>query len=138
MKATDDLNKYLSKLINIEFNRFIIAGAVNTLLAYLIYVLLVFFLAYPVAYTLAYISGIFISYYLNSIFVFKREVRLFKALQYPVVYLVQYVLGMLLLSFLVEVCAMNELIAPVVVVLATIPITFILSRFIIKGRVDAK
>jgi len=137
MKLIDDANKFIAKLINLEFNRFIIVGVVNTLLSYIIYVFLVYFLSYPVAYTMAYISGIFISYCLNSTFVFKREIRLIKALQYPVVYLVQYVLGMLLLYFLVEACNINQLIAPIIVVLVTVPITFILSRFIIKGRLGS-
>jgi putative flippase GtrA len=48
-----------------------------------IYLLLVLFIAYPVAYTLSYGSGVFISYYLNARFVFREKLRLSKAMQYP-------------------------------------------------------
>ena len=122
------------KLIKSEFFKFIFFGGVNTALSYTIYVILIWFLVYPVAYTLAYILGIFISYYLNSRFVFKREVRLVKAFQYPLVYLVQYLLGVSLLCVLIEIFSLNKFIAPALVIVFTIPVTFSLSRFIIKGR----
>lgn len=117
-----------------EFFKFIFFGGINTVLSYAIYVVLLLFLIYPVAYSLAYFLGIFISYYLNSRFVFKRDVRLVKAFQYPLVYLVQYLLGVSLLSVLIEIFSLNKFIAPALVIMITIPVTFFLSRFIIKGR----
>ena len=105
-------------------------------MSYAIYVIFQLFLIYPVAYTLAYMLGIFISYYLNSRFVFKSEVRLAKAFQYPLVYLVQYLLGLLLLCVLIEIFSLNKLIAPALAIVLTIPVTFSLSKFIIKGRLD--
>ena len=122
------------KFIRNEFVRFIFFGGVNTLLGYAIYALLLLFLTYPIAYTLAYVLGICISYYLNSRFVFESRVRLTKALQYPLVYLVQYLLSVLLLYVLVEILTINKLIAPGLIVLVTVPMTYFLSRFIIKGR----
>lgn len=122
------------KVIKSEFFKFIFFGGVNTALSYAVYVIFLLFLVYPAAYTLAYISGIFISYYLNSRFVFKREFSLIKAFQYPLVYLVQYLLGVLLLSVLIEIFFLNKFIAPALVIVLTIPVTFSLSRFIIKGK----
>ena len=122
------------KLIKSELFKFIFFGGVNTVLSYAIYVIFQLFLIYQVAYSLAYILCIFISYYLNSRFVFKREVCLAKAFQYPLVYLVQYLLGLLLLCVLIEIFSLNKLIAPVLAIVFTIPVTFFLSRFIIKGR----
>ena len=117
-----------------EFFKFIFFGGINTVLSYAIYVVLLLFLIYPVAYSLAYFLGIFISYYLNSRFVFKRNVRLVKAFQYPLVYLVQYLLSVSLLSVLIEIFSLNKFIAPALVIMITIPVTFSLSRFIIKRR----
>ena len=121
------------RLIKSELFKFIFFGGINTVLSYAIYVIFQLFLIYTVAFSLAYIIGIFISYYLNSSFVFKREVSLTKALRYPIVYLVQYLLSVLLLCLLIEIFSLNKLIAPALVILITIPVTFFLSRFIIKG-----
>lgn len=121
------------KFINREFIRFVFFGGVNTLLGYFIYVILLIFLSYKVSFTIAYVSSIFISYYLNSKFVFNREVSLKKALIYPSVYLIQYLTCMLLLHIFVEILNLSKFIAPILVVLLTVPITYFLSRFIIKG-----
>lgn len=129
-----DLELSSMRYINSEFNRFILIGALNALVTYLIYILYLFFLPYTISYTFAYVSGIFISYYLNTRFTFKSEIRLFKALKYPVVYLVQYCLGIFLLYVLVEIFLIDKFLAPIIVVVLTIPVTFVLSRLIIKSR----
>jgi len=114
-----------------QFSRFLISGGVNTILTYLIYVGLVLILAYPIAYTITTILGIFISYVLNARFVFRRRLTLAGALQYPVVYVVQYFLGLFLLYVLVEEARVSKFYAPLFIVVATVPITYLLSRFVI-------
>ena len=122
------------KYINKEFIRFVLFGGVNTLLGYLIYVILLIFLNYKVSFTITYVSSIFISYYLNSKFVFCRKVSLKKGLMYPSVYLIQYLICMLLLHIFVEILNLSKFIAPILAVLLTVPVTFFLSRSIIKGQ----
>ena len=121
-----------------EFMRFIIVGGINTLASYIIYVALLLFLSYPVAYTLAYVIAIFISYYLNTTFVFKRKASLSKALQFPLVYVVQYLAGFFWLYLLIEVLGINQFIAPILVVGLNIPVTYLMSKFIIKGRLPVR
>jgi putative flippase GtrA len=125
--------KYISWSRNHEFTRFIVVGGVNTLLTYFVYAGLLFFWEYPTAYTVSYISGILISYYLNARFVFREKLRLTKALQYPLVYLVQYLLGLGLLYLFVEIARLSKFVAPILIVLLTVPCTYILSRYVIKG-----
>ena len=115
-----------------EFVRFLVAGAVNTGTTYVIYAVLLLALPYALAYSIAYVSGIFISYYLNSRFVFNAPLHWRKAVQFPLVYLVQYVLGVGLLAFWVGVIGVPEIFGPALVIVFTIPATFLLSRLIIK------
>ena len=61
-----------------------------------------------------------------------------KALQYPVVYMVQYVIGVSSLYVFVEMFNISEIVAPILTVLITMPVTFYLSRTIIKGRAIIK
>lgn len=116
-----------------ELTLFLVVGGLNSLLTYAFYVLLLFFFKYSIAYTLSYISGIFISYYLNSEFVFREKPRLSKAMQYPVVYLGQYLAGIILLYLIIELAHISSLIAPILVVALTFPLTYSLSRSLIKG-----
>lgn len=122
--------------ISHEFSRFILWGGINTLAGYLIYLVLLIFLPYLVSYSIAYILGILLSYFLNSKLVFKRELRLSKAVKYPLVYVTQYLLGTISLYLLVQVLRINKLVAPVLVVLLTIPVTYFLSKQILSGRTD--
>lgn len=120
-----------------QITRFIIAGSVNTVVTYAIYVGLVMFLPYAIAYTLTTALGIWISYFLNARFVFRRRLALSAALQYPIVYLLQYLLGLLLLYLLVEKAGFSKFFAPLLIVCVSVPLTFVLSRYII-GRTIAE
>ncbi len=117
-----------------EFVVFVFFGTVNTLLTYGIYLVLVLFIAYPVAYSVSYVSGVFISYYLNARFVFKEKLRLSKAMQYPIVYLAQYLIGLGALYLLIELAHVSKFFAAIVIVVITVPCTYLLSRYVIKGR----
>ena len=109
-------------------------GGINSGLTYGLYLLLLLMMRYPFAYTGSYVAGIFLSYYLNARFVFRERLSLSKALKYPSVYLLQYVLGFALLYVLIESLHVNKKIAPLVVVVITVPATFLMSRYIIRGR----
>jgi putative flippase GtrA len=121
-----------------EFILFVFFGGVNTALTYGIYLVFVWHFAYAAAYTVSYVFGVFISYYLNARFVFREKLRVSKALQYPIVYVAQYLIGLGLLYLLIEVARLNKLIAPIAVVCVTVPCTYLLSRYVIKGRLPVR
>ena len=117
-----------------EILRFLLVGATNTLIAYSLYLVLLLFLPYLFAYSVAYVCGIFVSYYLNARFVFNERLRVSRALQYPLVYVVQYVAGVAVLYLLVELLRLSKVVAPFLVALLMIPIAYHLSRYIIKRQ----
>lgn len=124
--------RYMTRLTG-QFARFVICGIINTLVTYLIYLGCLYRVSYAIAYTISFVSGIFISYYLNSRYAFRQEMSWRKALKYPAVYLAQYLLGIGSLYLLVELIGVSKVIAPVFVVLITVPATFLLSRRVITG-----
>ena len=126
------------RFINREFYRFIFWGGVNTLAGYLIYAFLLLFLPYLASYSIAFVLSVFSSYFLNSTFVFKQELRLNKAIKYPLVYVTQYLLGAISLFVIVQVLRVNKLVAPLLVVVLTIPVTYFLSRRIVRGKENTK
>lgn len=111
---------------------FLFVGGVNTVLNYLLYVLCLLVFSYPVSFTISYVTGLIGGYCLNSIFVFKEPMRLSSFLRYPIVYVVQYIIGVTLLYVLVEGARVSPLIAPWIIIVVTIPVTYRLSRAIIK------
>lgn len=114
-----------------EFARFLLVGATNTLLSYLLYLLLLKFIAYILAYSIAYCAGIAFSYFLNVHFVFKQRVSLAGFIKFPAVYVIQYCLGIGMLWLLVDRAEIAPAIAMIGVIVVTIPVTFLASRLVL-------
>ncbi len=121
------------KALDRPFTRFLISGGVNTVLTYLVYLALIPVMAYTLAYSASYVAGIVIAYVINTRFVFQARMQARSALLYPLVYVAQYAAGVALLALLVEGLGLDERLAPAAVIVLTIPLTFVLSRAIIKG-----
>lgn len=121
-----------------DFMRFLIVGIINTLSTYLIYLFLLIVFNYHISYTISYIAGIIISYYLNSIYVFKEKVSFIKFLKYPIVYVVQYLINLATMFLFIEYLHFQQQIVPIIVMVLSIPITYLLSKLIIKSRTVIK
>jgi putative flippase GtrA len=91
---------------------------------------------YNIAYSIGFLSGIVISYCLNTKYVFHENFALKKIVQFPIVYLIQYLFGISNLYILVEKLGINAKLAAIIIIILTIPLTFILSRLIIRGRYE--
>lgn len=115
-------------------SRFIVASALNTVATYLFYLLCLLVTPYQVAYTLSYALGIVIAYVLNSVLVFRAPMAWKRFALFPLVYLAQYLLGLGVLSLLVGRLAVSPRIAPLIVVVVTIPVTFLLSRLVVRTQ----
>ncbi|MEL6402826.1 MAG: GtrA family protein [Chloroflexota bacterium] len=121
----------MTKFTKSETLRYILVVGLNTGITYLIYLLVLLFAQYIIAYTVSYVSGIVISYVLNSLLVFRQPLQWSKAIQYPVVYVVQFIIGSILITFFVEVLAIDPSLAALANVIVLLPISFILTRFIL-------
>jgi putative flippase GtrA len=133
MNSLDYLaNKYslVSVIIERRFYRFLFFGVVNTAVTFGIYVLLKTMLGYQLSYFFSYISGIFISYLFNAVFVFKIRISISTFLRFPLAYAVQYVASAALLELLVNVFNLSILYSPLLVIAIITPLTYILNRFI--------
>lgn len=119
---------------NNSFFRFLLSGGINTAFTYAIYLILLHFLNYKVSYSIAYISGVILSFILNRFFVFATHKGIKSIVLYPFVYVFQYCFGLFIVWLWVSVLKLAPEIAPIVSIILTIPLTFILSRFIFVGR----
>lgn len=118
-----------------EFFRFMLVGALNTFVSYLLFLALLNFLNYLLAYTISYCSGIMLSYFMNVLFVFKYRLSVTTFLKFPFVYGVQYAIGATTLWILASEADISPEIAIIGVIIVTIPVTFITSRFVLsKGN----
>ena len=112
--------------------KFVIAGAINTGLSYVIYLLLLLVVDYRLAYVMAFVSGIAIAMVLNSRFVFLTRLTLRKGAGFIAAYCFQLVFGIFILQLLVEQTTVPQALAPLCVMVFTVPLSFFMSRYALK------
>lgn len=112
--------------------RFVIGGGLNTAVTYGVYLALHTVFDYQLAFLIAYAAGIVFSYFFNSAVVFRRRMTWTGMLVFPLVYLVQYGVSALVLGALVEYTTVPSWIAPLLVSVLTLPLTFVLTRLVVN------
>lgn len=120
------------RLAENRFFRFLVTGALNTIVTFGIYVVLKTVFNYQIAYLLSFLSGILFAYFMNVVFVFKKSLSLRTFIRFPFVYVIQYIAGAILLELLVHMLGFSATFAPLFVIVFTLPLTFLLSRFVLS------
>ncbi|OGS81052.1 MAG: hypothetical protein A2Z94_04675 [Gallionellales bacterium GWA2_55_18] len=126
------MRRFVKKSAHSEFFRFLLVGISNTSVAYVVFLLLLPFMTYLYAYTLSYCVAVVNSYFMNVFFVFRKKVSLHSFLKFPLVYVAQYFLGASILWALVGQLGLPPAWAMAVVIIVTVPVTFLSSRFVLK------
>lgn len=116
-----------------EFIRFVAVRAACAVLSYGMYLMLLRWMRYEIAYIVAFAMGVVLAYVVNAIFVFREPMRRRSALQFPLVYLLQFAACLALLRIAVEWWGIPEAFALGIAVMITLPATFLLSRWVIRA-----
>lgn len=117
-----------------KFARFVVVGAVNTVVHYLVYLATWLLLGYLVAHVIATIAAMSVSYSLNCRFTFRVRPRLRTFLLYPASNCVNLGLSAGAMLLLVEVMGVHPLLATVLGGLVATPATYLVSRLILTSR----
>lgn len=114
----------------VQFIKFGIVGLSNTVIGLGSYYLFLYLgCHYMIANILSWILSVFNAFYWNSKYVFKTTNTWLKALLKTYVsYGISFIIGAILLYILVEIVNISDIIAPVLVLLITIPLNFILNK----------
>lgn len=122
------------RYINHEFTRFILVGGINTVHYYGIYLLCLhlFHFHYFFAHALGFASSLVGSFFLNSYFTYQIKPTLAKFLRFPLTQVVNTLASTILLFVLIEWLQIGSSFAPLIAVIFTIPITFIITGRILK------
>ena len=113
-----------------SFLRFLISGGMNTAATYAVYLVLLRFVDYKLAYTIAYLFGIVLAFFINRLFVFRTHRGWRSMVMFPFVYLAQYLVSLGVVWVWVERLHLWKEAAPLVAIVITIPMTFVLSRLV--------
>ncbi len=114
-----------------EMVRFSIVGVLITVIHYVVYWLLQLVINVNIAWTAGYIAGFVVNYYLSARYIFREKATAQNGAGFGGAHLVNYFLQMGLLNFFLWLGWSAEW-APVGVYAISIPVNFLLVRFVFK------
>lgn len=118
-----------------EFARFVLVGLINTGIYYGVYTLLLYSgLFYISAHFGGFITAFIFSYFLNCRFVYRVRPTLLKFFKFPLTQIINMGMQTLLLYLLVDQLGWNEMLAPLPVLIITVPITYSITRWVLKDK----
>lgn len=116
-----------------EVIRFGLVGATNTLIYYALYLVLHLAMPYVVAHIMAFAAGMVASFFLNCRFTWRVKPTWKKFLLFPSTTLVNFLVTTFGTVALIEWVAVDAWLAPLIATVVAIPVTFIVTRLVLKG-----
>lgn len=115
----------------IQFIKFAIVGLSNTAISLVVYYALLWLGSnYFIANSVAWIVSVFNAFYWNNKYVFKNGNSYIKALiRTYMSYGVSFLLGSTILVILIEYFGVSEKLAPILVLVITIPLNFLMNKY---------
>jgi putative flippase GtrA len=114
-----------------QWIRFLVGGGINTAFTYGIYLILMLFVHYQIAYLISYIVGVVFAYWFNAVIVFKVPLSRKGLFSYPIIYIIQYTISAFLLNIFVETLQIDKTFAPLMIIIIMIPLTYVLNKYVL-------
>ena len=127
--------KELWEKIGVQFIKFGIVGVSNTIVSLVTYYIFTFIgVYYMIANSAGFVTGTLNAYYWNSKFVFKKEAKKSGKKKESLVktyisYGISFLLSSLLLYIQVNFLGISQTIAPIINVMITTPINYLMNKF---------
>ena len=115
--------------LNKEFIFFILIGVVNTFNGVIFSYIYSNIFNENLAFVLGYISGLVISYILNSFITFKDKLSFKKFIKFAISYIPNFIIQNIVVILVFNVLGLHKLIAYMLAAIIGIPVTFILLKF---------
>ncbi|GAA0752152.1 hypothetical protein SDC9_54186 [bioreactor metagenome] len=123
------INKIKNIFINKEFILFIIIGVINTFNGIVFSFIYSSLLNENLAFVLGYISGLIVSYILNSYITFKEKLSITKFLKFGISYIPNFIIQNIVVIITFNILELHKLVAYCLAAVIGIPVTFVLLKF---------
>lgn len=123
----------IKRITNIFFNKefifFILIGIINTFNGVIFSYIYSSIFNENLAFILGYISGLIISYILNSFITFKDKLAFRKFIKFAISYIPNFIIQNIVVILVFNILGLHKLIAYMLAAIIGIPVTFILLKF---------
>lgn len=121
--------KFKNTFITKEFMLFLVIGVINTFNGTLFSYVYSSFLNENIAFIAGYISGLIISYVLNSLITFKEKLEFYKFIKFGISYVPNFIIQNTVVIITFNIMGINKLTAYMLAAVIGVPVTFILMKF---------
>ena len=128
----------LSEVYSLPFIRFLIVGFSNLVLTYAVYLLALLIVNYHLAYLAAFAAGLLYTGILNIHHTFSRKLSPLRVCVYGLYYSLYALANIGAITLLVEVFAVSDKIAFLLVQVVFVPLHFIVSKLVIERIAPAR
>lgn len=125
----DLINKFKNTFFTKEFILFLIIGVINTFNGVVFAAFYSKFLNDNLAFAAGYISGLFISYVLNSLVTFKEKLSFYKFIKFAISYIPNFIIQNIAVFIIFNVMGWPNIVAYALAAVIGVPVTFILMKF---------
>ena len=127
----NDKDSFFTKSNIMQFIKFAIVGITNTIIAFGVYYLLYFLgVHYMISNFFGWVLGVFNGFYWNNKYVFQTDDGWWSILfKTYISYGISFLAGTVLLFLLVEYMQVSPVVAPIISLLITVPLNFLLNKF---------
>lgn len=122
------IEKFKTTFFSREFILFVIIGVINTFNGTLFSYIYSNFFNENIAFVIGYISGLVISYILNSFITFRESLKFSKFIRFAVSYIPNFIIQNIVVIIVFNMMHFNKLIAYILAAIVGVPVTFILMK----------
>lgn len=122
------MNKIVKFFLNKEFIYFLIIGIVNTFNGTVFSYLYAYLFNANIAFIFGYISGLMISYILNSYITFKETLTFQKFIKFAVSYIPNFIIQNIVVLIVFNMMGLPKLIAYALAAVIGVPVTFVFMK----------
>lgn len=123
------INKFKNIFFSKQFIVFVIIGVINTFNGVIFSYIYSNFFNENIAFIFGYISGLIISYILNSYVTFKEKLDLNKFVKFTISYIPNFIIQNIIVLIVFNIMGIYKLIAYGLAAIIGVPITFIFMKF---------
>jgi len=122
------IQNFKKMFFSLEFLTFVIIGVINTFNGVVFAYIYSSFLNENLAFIFGYISGLTISYFLNSKITFKEELKWIKFVKFAIANIPNFIIQNIVVVVIFNIMGWNKLIAFLLAAAIGVPVTFVLIK----------
>ena len=120
--------KFKETFLSVEFIKFVFIGVINTFNGVVFSYIYSSFLNENIAFGFGYISGLIVSYLLNSFITFKESLHIVKFIKFAISYIPNFIIQYVVVLVVINMLGWYKLIAYGLAALIGVPVTFIFMK----------